>query len=142
MRLGVLGMAALALVQCSHGPTAARPQSPKVEWYIACRQPLTYCPVGFEPPLHTGTRKGADYVYLADGQTRFYLPPHLPVAREQALQLRRASLSQDAVFRDGSIGVANWVGATILRLGLTAAVVTASIGVKPTESTFKDIWSE
>lgn len=85
----------LLFSQCSLAPrrdsqTRQLPRAePKIEWYVASKDPLTLCPRGYRLPHHFfGT-----YVFLADRSQRFYIPDECPPEVEkQALALREASL--------------------------------------------------
>jgi hypothetical protein len=81
----------LLQVQCAHRtPT---PQPPvRIEWYVASREPLTYCPKGHQmPQAGTSEMIGTEYVYLADRKTRFHIPRGCQAHREQALEWRENS---------------------------------------------------
>jgi hypothetical protein len=84
-------LSCLLLAQCVRGPVKPDPAAP-VDLYVASREPLTYCPKGHQLPRpDTGERIGAEYVYLADRKTRFYIPHGCMAHRNQALELREAS---------------------------------------------------
>ena len=91
-----LGAAAL-LGGCAQPEKKAAPpkSTAPVEWYVCGRDPLTYCPRGLKPPPERKPfGRVPSFVYLADRETRFYIPPHAERHREHALQLRELSLQQ------------------------------------------------
>lgn len=88
-RIGVLVTSCLLLCQCTHQPPVA-PRH-KVQWQVVGHDPLTYAPKGFNPP-ETEAMSVPEYVYLADRQTRFYIPPRAAAFREAALATRADSL--------------------------------------------------
>ncbi len=137
-------LACLWLTQCAHRESAVKSPPPKVEWYIASKDPLTYCPKGQHVPQSgSWDAFGAEYVYLSDRSTRFYIPPKYPDHRHQALELRKVSLSESQKLSSGTEATMAWVGKTMLRLSLsTALLVVAGGGVNVDESVLQDIWSE
>ena len=89
-------LAAAACVLLAHCASDAPPAPPasKVEWYVASKEPLTYCPQGHRlPQPGTSEMIGAEYVYLADRSARFHIPRGCMAHREQALELRQQSKS-------------------------------------------------
>lgn len=96
------------LVSCSffsHGD----PQQPVVDpttsldnagWYVASKEPLTFCPKGHNlPGVKFGILDG-EYVYLADRSSRFYIPTgkYAQYYRNQALIARDASFKAKGGF--------------------------------------------
>jgi len=111
------------LTQCAHRQEATKPvPTSKVEWYIASKEPLTYCPKGYKIPVTTDDlHSGEEFIYLSDQRTRFYIPTRHPDPRyrQQALALRRASLSDSEKLKVGSRQTMDWVASTMIRLTVT-----------------------
>lgn len=81
----------LLLSQCAHRQVAP-PGSVEVEWDAAAHAPLTYCPKGHRLPTPgSASAQGAEFIYLMDRQTRYFIPPGCADHRRQALALREAS---------------------------------------------------
>jgi len=83
------------LAQCSHRQETSKPApTAKVEWYIASKEPvLTYCPAGHRlPEKGREPEWGTEYIHLADRRTCFFIPPRCPTHRQQAMDMRLASI--------------------------------------------------
>jgi hypothetical protein len=81
----------LLLSQCAHR-NVAPPGSVEVEWDAAAHAPLTYCPKGHRlPAAGSASAQGAEFIYLMDRKTRYFIPPGCADHRRQALALREAS---------------------------------------------------
>ena len=77
------------LVKNNHQFIASSRATPKIEWYVASRDPLIMCPKGYRFPKNGGT-----YVFLTDRRTRYYIPSDCPPeVLEEAFAMRRASRS-------------------------------------------------
>ncbi|MDP1588937.1 MAG: hypothetical protein Q8M07_14400 [Prosthecobacter sp.] len=148
LRLLVVTLVGLLLTQCAHrDEAAATAAASKAEWYIASKEPLTYCPKGH--PFPSDEAEGASFVYLADRRTRFHIPRHGgALHQQQALKMRQASLSASRKWFSSTEATASWVSQTLLRLSLSASAVAVILpaglvgGVPVTPSTFKTIWSD
>lgn len=118
----------LLLAQCVHQPVATEPEDP-VEWYVASREPLTYCPKGHQLP-RPGTVEmiGAEYVYLADRKTRFHIPQGCMAHRNQALELREASKDDLTRTKEHLLAATRPVAGL---LGFYLLVVPDGLGVTP-----------
>lgn len=119
LRLLLIAAACFCLSHCASKAAAPQTPAPKVEWYVAARDPLTYCPKGHVLP-RTGTRRNAGdgYVYLADHSARFYIPRGCLAHRKQALELRTQSKS--IIRRSGE------TAATVISSLLSLTLFTAS----------------
>lgn len=99
-----------------------------VEWYLAQRDPLTYCPKGHKlPPPRAAYGPIPTYVYLEDRSTRFYIPPHAERHQEQALELRHLSKSKTQGLSTAPPtvnGTILWVGRALARTAVTGVWVT------------------
>jgi hypothetical protein len=83
------------LTHCSHQQEKSKPApTTKTEWYIASKEPvLTYCPVGHRlPEKGVEPEWGTEYIHLADRRTCFFIPPKCPSHRQQAMDMRLASI--------------------------------------------------
>lgn len=138
---------AVVLSHCAHRPpapdsTISRKESP-LEWYVAQRDPLTYCPQGHKlPPPRAAYGPAPTYVYLADRSTRFYIPPGAARHHEQALELRRLSESGTRGLRASPPTLhdtTRWVRRALARTAVTGVVVAAAMfGGAPQESSIAD----
>ncbi|MBE7497169.1 MAG: hypothetical protein HS117_19685 [Verrucomicrobiaceae bacterium] len=107
----LLPVTCLALAQCSGSRATSVAPAPKVEWYIATKEPLTYCPTGHKLPVpDTAAARGAEYIYLADRTTRFHIPPGCMAHRREALALREDSKSVAGKFLTSTENTISWVG--------------------------------
>lgn len=124
--------AAIVLVHCAHPSGSTESVKPgkgsSVEWYIAQRDPLTYCPTGHKlPPPRAPYGSAPAYVYLADRSARFYIPPYAERHQEQALQLRQLSKSRTQGLPTGPPtvnGTIRWVGRALARTAVTGVWIT------------------
>lgn len=89
----------LCLVSCAERPaspaaSAEKASLEKTNWYVASREPLTLCPKGYSLPGPEDGRTMAEYVYLGDRKTRFFIPSGASTMRfrEEALAAREVSL--------------------------------------------------
>lgn len=81
----------LLLSQCAHRKVAP-PVAAGVAWDAAAHAPLTYCPKGHQlPAAGSASAQGAEFIYLMDRKTRYFIPPGCADHRRQALALREAS---------------------------------------------------
>jgi len=139
MRSFLLITSLVLLTQCAHRQETSK-QAPahKVEWYIASKEPLTYCPKGQRLPKEGELPEwGTEYIFLADRRTRFYIPPQHPHHRQQALALKLASSKEPHQLGKDTQQTMKWVASTPLRLALTMAFV--AFGQGPTDI-FAQIW--
>lgn len=147
---------AVTLTHCAHpqaNPESAKPEiGPPVEWYIAQRDPLTYCPKGHQlPPSRAVFGPAPIYVYLADRTTRFYIPPRATSHQQQALELRQLSKSESQGLSTSSTSVNStirWVGRALARTAVTGVTVAAAMLVgAPGEGSIADsameaVWAD
>ena len=109
-----LSVCCLILVSCATQPASEASASAKLEqtnWYVASREPLTFCPKGYTlPEIQYGYLEG-EYVYLSDRQTRFFIPrgKDEPRFRKEALVVRESSLSESFKRRRTVDEVVNFV---------------------------------
>ena len=143
MRACLLLAGCLLLSHCAQREPAAPPSPDQVEWYIARKEPLTFCPKGQHLPDQTVPSWGDEYVYLADRRTRFYIPPKHLGHRSQALALRQASLKENGMLPSSTQQTFQWVAKNTLRLLLLPALVSVGgedgDGVK---DTFAGMWQD
>jgi hypothetical protein len=139
-------IAGLSLSQCAHSERkpVAEKAAPRDEWYIASKDPLTYCPKGRVLPADKSSELST-FVYLADRRTRFYIPPQSGAHLRQALQLRQESLSASQRVFASSENTVEWVGRRILQVS-TTAVLGAFCGAGQgtgggLNELFDDMWS-
>ncbi len=127
------------LTHCAHRQETSKPApAQKVEWYIASKEPLTYCPKGQHLPKEGELPEwGAEYIFLADQRTRFYIPPQHPDHRQQALALKLASDKEPHRLGKGTQQTMKWVASTPLRLAATMALMATGQG--PADI-FAQIW--
>lgn len=113
----------IALGQCAHDKQASPAATEaKNDWQMVSRDPLTYAPKGFTPPAAGSyDAVGAEYVYLADRKTRFYVPPRKKEFRAQALAIREASKNQADKMHENAEAVVEGV----LRGGVWLLYLTA-----------------
>lgn len=139
MRSFILITSLVLLTQCAHRLETSTPApTSKVEWYIARKEPLTYCPKGQRLPKKSELPEwGAEYIFLADQRTRFYIPPQHPDHRQQALALKLASNKEPHQLTGGTRQTMKWVATTPLRLAATMAVIATGQG--PADI-FAQIW--
>lgn len=95
-----------SLIACRSAPQPAPVAAPAVGearsagWYVAKKEPLTFCPKGYQiPGMQFGILDG-EYVYLADRSSRFFVPKGRDAQfyRQQALVARDASLKDQKGF--------------------------------------------
>lgn len=110
-----------ALISCGSAPRPAPPapaSAATVEsagWYVASRDPLTFCPKGHAlPGVKFGIIDG-EYVYLADRSSRFFVPAGKDAQyyRNQALIAREASLRDKSWFSRSVASKISTVGSAI-----------------------------
>lgn len=116
-------------------------QEAKVVWYIASKSPLTYCPKGHRLPAQ-GTL-AAEYVYLGDRKTRFYIPPGRLLHRQQALELRALSKPKNHHYAGESPTVEDtirWVYKAVYRTTVTGIVLAGMMvgGGAPADGSIAD----
>ena len=105
------------IVSCRSAPEQPQPAA-SVEsagWYVASEEPLTFCPKGYKVPgVQFGILDG-EYVYLADRNSRFYIPggQYAQFYRKQALVAREASLRDKRHFTGSVASKIAWVGNAI-----------------------------
>lgn len=92
LRPFVCTLACLGLSHCAHSdqkPAAAATQ-PHVGWFLACKNPPTYCPTGHALPRRGSAEEArAEYITLSGRPTRYYIPPGCEAHRQLALRLAR-----------------------------------------------------
>lgn len=87
-------LACLLFNQCAQVPAQQADRSPvELGWHVVSREPLTYCPPGHSLPS-SNRQSRRTFISLADGQTRFYIPPGNTALLNQAMAWREASLEE------------------------------------------------
>jgi hypothetical protein len=89
--MGLALASGLSLCQCANSDPkrVADKAAPRVEWYLASKDPPTYCPVGHALPQRGSAEEArAQYITLADRPTRYYIPPGCDAHRKLALRLQ------------------------------------------------------
>jgi hypothetical protein len=68
-----------------------------------------------------------EFVYLANRETRFYIPPNTKLYREQALALRKASLSNWEKTGTVAENTASWIGRSAISIPVYGVVYSAKV---------------
>jgi hypothetical protein len=90
--MGLALVSALSLCQCANSDPkrVADQAAPRVEWYLASKDPPTYCPVGHALPQRGSAEEArAEYITVPGRPTRYYIPPGCVADRQLALRLAR-----------------------------------------------------
>lgn len=116
-RICALIFVCLVVASCKSAPQPPPPAA-SVEsagWYVASKEPLTFCPKGYKLPGVQFGRLDGEYVYLADRSSRFYVPvgKDAQFYRKQALVAREASLRDKGNFTGSVASKIAWVGNAI-----------------------------
>ena len=120
------------IVSCRSAPEPPQPAA-SVEsagWHVASKEPLTFCPNGYKlPGVQYGILDG-EYVYLADRNSRFYIPggKYAQFYRKQALVARDASLKDQEGFLARSVkSKIAWVGNAIGKAATWTVVLAGQV---------------
>lgn len=91
-RLFAAALAGLSLCQCANSDSKAVTDKavPRVEWYLASKDPPTFSPKGHALPRHGSVEDAqAEYITAQGRPTRYYIPPGCEAHRQLALRLAR-----------------------------------------------------
>lgn len=91
-RLFAAALAGLSLSQCAHSDPKPVTDlaAPRVEWYLASKDPPTFSPKGYALPRPGSVEEAqAEYITVPGRPTRYYIPPGCVAHRQLALRLAR-----------------------------------------------------
>ncbi|HBJ83026.1 MAG TPA: hypothetical protein DDZ88_03960 [Verrucomicrobiales bacterium] len=140
LRQSLTWIVCLLLTQCAHFDK--KTVEPKVhdrsEWYIASKEPLTYCPKGRVLPAANPFEK-VTFVYLPDRRTRFYIPPGDKRHQQQALEWRASSPPAPATAREDRVNakeISQYLAVSLIFLPLAPFIYILSGGehISPAEN--------
>lgn len=129
-------MVSCAERQSSSPPSAGKASLEKTNWYVASKEPLTFCPKGYSLPKSERSYTVGEYVYLSDRKTRFFIPIGKDGARcrKEALAVRESSLTTEDKMRRRTYNTVEVVSGLLLRLSMFGLAAGAAAGGSPSEA--------